>query len=93
MKQTATQKGNLLVLTTRNPYTANEYEDIFRYALGSKFTMMTRKREYTSHEGENDVRTYYRFQARVTESEEAYIREQVRMMQYPTYFANKGGND
>lgn len=84
-------RRNLLVVETRNSYEAEAYEDIFRYALGSRYKVEERTRTYKSHDGEEDIRTYSRFKARVTESEEAYIREQINKMKYPTYFAYGGG--
>jgi hypothetical protein len=82
---------NLFIVETHNSYEAEAYEDIFRYALGSRYKVEERTRVFESHEGEKDLRTYSRFKARVTESEEAYIREQINKMKYPTYFAYGGG--
>ncbi len=85
-------RRNLLVVETRNSYEAEAYEDIFRYALGSRYEVKERTRTFESHEGDKDVRIYSRFQARVTESEEEYIRELINKMKYPTYFLYGGGN-
>lgn len=85
-------RRNLLIVETHNSYEAEAYEDIFRYALGSRYEVEERTRAFENHEGEKDLRTYSRFKARVTESEEAYIREQISKMQYPTYFTYGGGN-
>lgn len=84
-------KRNWLVVETHHMYDAEAYEDIFHYVLGSRYIVEERIRMYKSHEGEEDIRTYSRFKARVTESEEAYILGQINKMKYPTYFIYGGG--
>lgn len=88
-----TTKRNLLVVETHNSYVAEAYENIFRYALGSRYEVEERTRAFKSHEGEKDIQIYSRFKARVTESEEACIRDRINKMKYPTYFIYGGGKD
>ncbi len=84
-------KKNWLVVETHRSYDAEAYEDIFHSVLGSRYELEERLRSFKSHDGEDDVRIYSRFKARVTESEEARIREQINKMKYPTYFVYGGG--
>ncbi len=78
-------KKNALVIETRNPYMANKYEKILRYVLGSNYVLEERSREFKSHEGEEDFRSYYTFKMHVTETEEAFIRYEAKMVEFPTY--------
>ncbi len=84
-------KKNWLIVEAHHLYDAEAYEDIFHHVLGSRYKVEERTRSFKSHEGEEDIRTYSRFKAQVTESEEAYILGQINKMKYPTYFIYGGG--
>ncbi len=86
-------KKNLLVVETHHLYDAEAYEDIFRYVLGSRYKVEEHTRVFKSHEGEEDIRTYSRFKAMVTESEEAHIMDRINKMKFPIYFIYGGGKD
>lgn len=78
-------KRNLLIIETRNPYRAEKFEQVVKYVLGSNYKTEIKNRELKSHEGENDLRTYTRFKMMVTKTEEEFIKDEIRKMEYPNY--------
>lgn len=75
------------IVSTRNPILANKYWDIFVSVFGRwAFTHWAYERRFTSHDGTQEDRTYWTFEATGNDGDIEKVRERIHRVNNSPYF-------